>query len=230
MNEILPRLGSQQAKGRRIILAGRKNNSLIGVHSSLPHKGGGVSSRVVLLNSGFKSGRLVRVIAYNPEAEKRGIEEAARRKAAKEAEEQRRAAKKAEAEKRAASLREAPIKVVVSGEEKKPKFISGHGYRFDIIPEGEPTESRGGITEAEERLADLLGAAQEMKPLADEVLGEPKAFETSKTELGEGTERGLIIPELPLGGTLSKEKPRKKRGRNGRRVDSEASSVVQEVK
>lgn len=217
MNEILPRLGSQLAKERRIVLAGGAKHPLRGVHSVIPRTGGGIPARVILGNSIIKGNGLVRVKAYNPEAENRGIDDAARRKALQEAEEKRRAAIKAETEKRVASLKREAKPIVESSKPTETKYITGHGYRLEELPEDELKEESVGITETESRLADFLEAAQEMKPLADEVIEETKSEETSLVGIDESEDQGLNIPEHTMGTEPVTSKPHSGRGRKKKR-------------
>lgn len=253
MNEIIPRI--DRAGNGRVTIVGRtlKHSNMCSRsgHSVIPRLAGrgGVSAGVVLSNSGIARGGLVRVTAYNPDKERKGIEEAARRKAAKAAEERRKEAIIAEAAKRAA------VKIV--SKEEKPRYISGHGFRVDDVA-GNETESEGMMSQKEKNLADLLEAAQEVKPIVDEKVKEeePKADEAeipieefpalkaAEIEEAEGRtaeepkveERGVIIPELPLveshveSNASMGERPRKKkRGQKGRRARAAMKSDEQET-
>ena len=248
MNEIIPRI-DRNGNGRVTIVGravNRTDKSVRSGHSVIPRFAGrgGVSASVVLSNSGIARGGLVRVTAYNPDKEREGIEEAARRKAAKAAEERRKEAIRAEAAKRAA------VKFV-SKVAEKPRYISGHGFRVDIIA-AEEAKTEGQMSPTEERLADLLAAAQEVKPMADEraagtgmaekgtatgVLPELKAAEKDEMEgrtdgAPKVEETGAIIPELPLGETTASTEERtrkKKRGRKGKKVKAAMMAAEQET-
>lgn len=248
MNEIIPRIG-RKGNGR-VTIVGRALNRSDGYsrsgHSVIPRFAGrgGVPAGVVLSNSGIARGGLVRVTAYNPDKERKGIEEAAKRNAAKAAEERRKEAIRAEAEKRAA------VKVV-SKIEEKPRYISGHGFRADDLPGDEP-KPEGRMSPKEESLADLLEAAQEAKPMADERAAEADAPEMSPTtglppeskaaEMDEAVGRTaeepnveghrVIIPGLPLGETTAstEERPRKKkRGRKGKKSGAAMMAAERET-
>lgn len=194
MSEIIPRI-DRNGNGR-VTIVGRavsnKKMSTRSVGSVIPRFAGrgGVSAGVVLSNSGIARGGLVRVTAYNPDKERRGIEEAARRKAAKEAEEKRKAAIIAE------SARRASVKIV-SKVEEKPRYISGHGFRVEEREEAE-TAQEGMMSQAERNLADLLEAAQEVKPLVDAAreADEPKEGE-DKAEMAEETVEEFPVEEMP---------------------------------
>ena len=96
--------------------------------------------------------------------------------------------------------------------------------------EGEDEPKGSGMSETEERMADLLEAAQEAKPLADaaEAEGddgdvfeeqanatEPEDDPEFRKEIVGEEERCAVIPELPVGGGSGRRKRR--RGRRGRR-------------
>lgn len=189
--------------------------------------GGGVPAKVVLANAGIKSGTLVRVKAWDAAAEKKGIEEAAKRKAAKEAEEKRRAEVRAKVP---------GVKLV-----EKPK-------------EKLEWEAKG-MTAKEERLTDLLEAAQEMKPLADGVIDNVAEEQANATEpyddpeymkeqvaeerpmpqpeplQEEIVERAATIPEEKHEETaVAVERPKKKRrGRKGKRARAAMMAAEQEL-
>ena len=175
--------------------------------------GGGVPAKVVLANAGIKRGPLVRVKAWDAAAEKKGIEEAAKRKAAKEAEEKRRAEVRAKVP---------GVKLV----EKPKEKLEWEAKR---------------ITAKEERLADLLEAAQEMKPLADVVTEDVAEEQANATEpyddpecgkeqtsgsneawegkLAKPIEEAAIPEEKHEETAVAVERPRKKRrGRKGKRA------------
>lgn len=211
MNVILPRINPHSGGERRIVLPNGGNHPtgmVRGVHSVLPRLGGGVPAKVVLANAGIKRGALVRVKAWDAAAEKKGIEEAAKRKAAKEAEEKRRA--------------EARAKVPGVKMVEKPK------EKVEWVAKG--------MTAEEERLADLLEAAQEVKPLADavaeeqanatepyddpEYMKEQAAEEQPMPQAEPIEERAAVIPEEKHEETaVAVEQPRKKRrGRKGKRA------------
>ena len=207
MNVILPRINPQGGGARRIVLPNGGNHPtgmVRGVHSVLPRLGGGVPAKVVLANAGIKSGALVRVKAWDAAAEKKGIEEAAKRKAAKEAEEKRRAEARAKVP---------GVKLV-----EKPK------EKVEWVAKG--------LTAKEERLTDLLEAAQEMKPLADEVIDDVAEEQANATEPYDDleymkeqvAEQAEVIPEAKAEAdeekpAVSVEQPRKKsRGRKGKRA------------
>lgn len=229
MNGILPRLGSQKDNGLRNILVSGGMRSARGGDSVLRRIGGGVSGRVVLANSFIKQGGLVRVTAYHPEAERKRLEEAARRKAAKAAEEKRRAAIKAESEKRTAVLKQESAKGVEVHEADKPRRVGGQESRADVVQ----AEEVKPITEKEERLADLLEAAQEMKPLAETVgagVENVPAMKVAELEdaagmmaeggmaAGDGEkESGQTIPNETGGEAPLPVAAGKKRGRKGKR-------------
>lgn len=189
MSEIIPRI-DRNGNGR-VTIVGRavsnKKMSTRSVGSVIPRFAGrgGVSAGVVLSNSGIARGGLVRVTAYNPDKERRGIEEAARRKAAKEAEEKRKAAMIAE------SARRASVKIVSKVEEKS-RYISGHGFRVDEREEAE-TAQEGMMSQAERNLADLLEAAQEVKPMVDAAEKSDKA----KEGVTEATVEEFPVEEMP---------------------------------
>ena len=235
MNVILPRINPQGGGARRIVLPNGGNHPtgmVRGVHSVLPRLGGGVPAKVVLANAGIKSGSLVRVKAWDAAAaEKKGIEEAAKRKAAKEAEEKRRAEVRAKVP---------GVKLV-----EKPK------EKVEWVAKG--------ITAKEERLTDLLEAAQEMKPLADEVIDNVAEEQANATEPyddpeymkeqvaeerpmppleslpEEVVERAAVIPEAKAEAdeekpAVSVEQPRKKRrGRKGKRARAAMMAAEQEL-
>ena len=186
--------------------------------------GGGVPAKVVLANAGIKRGPLVRVKAWDAAAEKKGIEEAAKRKAAKEAEEKRRAEVRAKVP---------GVKLV-----EKPK-------------EKLEWEAKG-MTAKEERLTDLLEAAQEMKPLADKVIDDVAEEQANATEPYDDPEYGkeqaaesdeewegklvkpiaeAAIPEEKHEETaVAVEKLRKKRrGRKGKRARAAVMAAEQEL-
>lgn len=197
MSEIIPRI---DRKGNdRVTIVGRAvsnpKRSSRSVGSVIPRFAGrgGVSAGVVLSNSGIARGGLVRVTAYNPDKERRGIEDAARRKAAKEAEEKRKAAIIAE------SARRASVKIV-SKVEEKPRYISGHGFRVEEREETE-TAQEGMMSQAERNLADLLEAAQKVKPKVDAVR---EADEPKSDEPKEGVAE-VVGEEFPV-----EEKPEQK--------------------
>lgn len=194
MSEIIPRIDRKW--NDRVTIVGRavsnpkmSSRSVGSVIPRFPGRGG-VSAGVVLSNSGIARGGLVRVTAYNHDKERRGIEEAARRKAAKEAEEKRKAAIIAE------SARRASVKIV-SKVEEKPRYISGRGFRVEERKEGE-TAQEGMMSQAERNLADLLEAAQEVKPMVDAVLeaDEPKSDE-AKEGVTEATVEEFPVEEMP---------------------------------
>lgn len=249
MNEIIPRI-DRNGNGR-VTIVGRaprhSNAASRSGHSVIPRLAGrgGISAGVVLSSSGIARGGLVRVTAYNPDKEREGIEEAARRKAAKAAEERRKESIIAEAEKRAA------VKIV-SKVEAKPRYISGHGFRVRHLP-GEEPEQEGTMSPKEKNLADLLEAAQEVKPIVDEKVKEAETkadveeipvdefpeLKAAEIEEAEGRtaeepkveERGVIIPELPFAASNAStgERPRKKkRGRKGKRDRAAMKSDEQE--
>lgn len=225
MNVILPRINPHGGGERRIVLPNGGNHPTgmaRGVHSVLPRLGGGVPAKVVLANAGIKRGPLVRVKAWDAAAEKKGIEEAAKRKAAKEAEEKRRAEVRAKVP---------GVKLV-----EKPK-------------EKLEWEAKG-MTAKEERLADLLEAAQEMKPLADAVaeeqanatepyddpeymkeqVVEEKPMPPPESLPEEVVERVAVIPEEKKEEWVQPEQPRKKRrGRKGKRAKAAMMAAEQEL-
>lgn len=234
MNVILPRINPHEGGERRIVLPNGGNHPMgmvRGVHSVLPRLGGGVPAKVVLANAGIKRGPLVRVKAWDAAAEKKGIEEAAKRKAAKEAEEKRRAEARAKVP---------GVKLV-----EKPK------EKVEWVAKG--------MTAKEERLTDLLEAAQEMKPLADGVTDDMAEEQASATEPyddpeymkeqvveekpmpppeslpEEVVERAEIIPEAKAEAdeekpAVSVEQPRKKRrGRKGKKARAAMMAAEQEL-
>ena len=148
MNEILPRISPNGTGTRRIVLLnGGRHPSNVGRdgHNVLPRIGGGVSAKVVLANAGINRGPLVRVTAWKAAAGSKGNEEAARKRAAKVADE----------------IKQGAAKVTFHKVEKK-KHEEGTGLRAEKEP----------ITEEETRLADLLEAAQEVKPIVEKYGGE----------------------------------------------------------
>lgn len=190
MNEILPRIyPNGGGRGQKMIHSiGRYSAAIVGgAGSVLPRSGVGVSARAVLSAGGIKSGTLVRVKEWNREAEQKGLEEAARRRAEKEAEERRRQAAKAEAARREI-------------ENAKP------------------------ITAEETRLADLLEAAQEMKPMADMVTEAVAEAETKpatiQAVIPEASKEDCVIPE---GGG------KKRRGRKGKKGRAAGAAIEQEL-
>lgn len=222
MNVILPRINPHSGGERRIVLPNGGNHPtgiVRGVHSVLPRLGGGVPAKVVLANAGIKRGALVRVKAWDAAAEKKGIEEAAKRKAAKEAEEKRRAEARAKVP---------GVKLV-----EKPK------EKVEWVAKG--------MTAEEERLTDLLEAAQEMKPLADavaeeqanatepyddpEYMKEQAAEEQPMPQAEPIEERAAVIPEEKHEETaVAAEQPRKKRrGRKGKRAKAAMMAAEQEL-
>lgn len=217
MNGILPRINPQGGGARRIVLPNGGNHPtgmVRGVHSVLPRLGGGVPAKVVLANTGIKSGALVRVKAWDAAAEKKGIEEAAKRRAAEEAEEKRRAEVRAKVP---------GVKLV----EKPKEKLEWEAKR---------------MTAKEERLADLLEAAQEMKPLADEVIDDVAEEQANATEPYDDSEymkeqvaeRAVVIPEAKNEAdeekpAVSVEQPRKKkRGRQGKKARAAKMAAEQE--
>ena len=78
MNRVLPRISMQSGRNRRIII------STPSIHPNVGQRGG-ISGRTILSSVGIKRGEIVRVREGNPEAERKAIEEAVRRKAEKEA-------------------------------------------------------------------------------------------------------------------------------------------------
>ena len=217
MNEILPRISPNGTGTRRIVLLnGGRHPSNVGRdgHNVLPRIGGGVSAKVVLANAGINRGPLVRVTAWKASAESKGNEEAARKRAAKVAEE----------------IKQGAAKVTFHKVEKK-KQEEGTGLRAEKEP----------ITEEETRLADLLEAAQEVKPIVDERLAETDMPEMTSEEFPElkalemeeavgysaeelkAEETAAVIPEVRI-----EEMPRKKRrGRKGRKARAEMMSAEQ---
>ena len=181
MNGILPRINPQGGGARRIVLPNGGNHPtgmVRGVHSVLPRLGGGVPAKVVLANAGIKSGALVRVKAWDAAAEKKGIEEAAKRKAAKEAEEKRRAETRTKVP---------GVKLV----EKPKEKLEWEAKR---------------MTAKEERLADLLEAAQTVKPLLEE--------EAAKEPMI--VDKEMSIPnaeQAEVGSIVAKRKKRRRKGR-----------------
>lgn len=209
MNVILPRINPHGGGERRIVLPNGGNHPtgmVRGVHSVLPRLGGGVSAKVVLANAGIKRGPLVRVKAWDAAAEKKGIEEAAKRKAAKEAEEKRRA----------------EVRAKVSG----VKLVEKPKEKVEWVAKG--------MTAKEERLTDLLEAAQEMKPLADGVtddVAEEQAMPQPEPLQEEIVERAATIPEEKHEETaVAVERPMKKRrGRKGKRARAAMMAAEQEL-
>jgi len=227
MNVILPRINPHGGRERRIVLLNGGNHPTgmaRGVHSVLPRLGGGVPGKVVLANAGIKSGALVRVKAWDAAAEKKGIEEAAKRRAAKEAEEKRRAEVRAKVP---------GVKLV-----EKPK------EKLEWVAKG--------MTAKEERLADLLEAAQEVKPQADGVTDAVTEEQANATEPYDDPEYGkeqtaesnevwegklaepiaeTAIPEEKHEETaVAVERPRKKRrGRKGKRTRAAMMAAEQEL-
>ena len=218
MNIILPRINPHGGGERRIVPPNGGNHPTgmaRGVHSVLPRLGGGVSAKVVLANAGIKSGALVRVKAWDAAAEKKGIEEAAKRRAAKETEEKRRSEVRANVP---------GVKLV----EKPKEKLEWEAKR---------------ITAKEERLADLLEAAQEMKPLSDGVTDDVAEEQANATEpyddpeymkeqvveekpmpqpeplQEEVVERAAVIPETKHDETAVAVEPmrKKRRGRKGKK-------------
>ena len=228
MNVILPRINPHGGGERRIVLPNGGNHPtgmVRGVHSVLPRLGGGVPAKVVLANAGIKRGALVRVKAWDAAAEKKGIEEAAKRKAAKEAEEKKRAEARAKVP---------GVKLV-----EKPK-------------EKVEWEAKG-MTAKEERLTDLLEAAQEMKPLADGVTGDVAEEQANATEpyddpeymkeqaaeerpmpqpeplQEEIVERAAVIPEEKKEWVKPEIPKKKRRGRKGKRARAAMMAAEQEL-
>ena len=227
MNEILPRINPHVGGERRIVLPNGGNHPTgmaRGVHSVLPRMVGGVPAKVVLANAGIKSGTLVRVKAWDAAAEKKGIEEAVKRKAAKEAEEKRRAEVRAKV----------PGVKLVEKPKEKTEWVAK------------------GMTAKEERLTDLLEAAQEMKPLADGVTEDvaeeqanatepyddpeygkeltPESNEVCEGKLSKPIEEAAIPEENHEETAVAVERPRKKRrGRKGKRARADMMAAEQEL-
>ena len=159
MNRVLPRISMQSGRNRRIII------STPSIHPNVGQRGG-ISGRTILSSAGIKRGEIVRVREGNPEAERKAIEEAARRKAEKEAIE----AKQREAERQAAER----------------------------------------MTAKEERLADLLEAAQAVKPIADAVAEEN-------------------VEEKPIPEATAEELPKKKgKRRKGKKANEAAVETAEQ--
>lgn len=245
MNEIIPRI-DRKGNGRVTIVGRGVSNPKVSARSGgsvIPRFAGRgvIPAGVVLSNSGISSGGLVRVTAYNPEKDRKGIEEAARRKAARCAEEERKEAIKAEAAKRAA------VKIV-SKVEEKPRYISGHGFRLESH-EGDGLATEGEMSQTEKNLADLLEAAEAVKPNVDAQANEEEtqpaeaeitveefpALKIDEIEKAEGLtaewpdvyEQSSNIPEEPVVemAASTEERPRKKKGgRKGKRARSPMQS------
>lgn len=196
-----------------------------GNNSVLPRLGGGVPAKVVLASSGIKRGPLVKVSGWDADAKRRE----------KEAQEKLEAAKR-EAAKRAEEKRRAEERAKAEAERRAAEAVKP-------------------LTETEERLTDLLEAAQEVKPIVDDVAEEQANATEPYDDLGYGKEQTsksnevwegvleepiaeAVIPEAkdePV--AAQEEKPaeevafprKKKRGRKGKKARAAMIAIEQEL-
>jgi hypothetical protein len=201
---------------------------------------GGVSVRQVLANGGIVGGGMVRVRPVTAAKSLYvGGNGAAKVEKPREAEVRKSKMEMSREANRAAAVNRNPPKAVEAvgvyapaKVEVKAKEVSSpkEGINEGIVDCWPPMDERGngtkpevGMTETEERLADFLGAAQEVVlPMGDGKADPPAETEESiaaRVKANEAKETMGILPELPFG-EMKAEGGKKRRRRRGRKAKS----------
>ena len=197
MSEILPRIGYLGEKKARLVSSIR---SVRRDSQAYPRIGHGVSARAVLRTAGILSGKMVGIGRVNhSKGEAAKVKEPETELRAKESESQR--TEKPQGIEDAAKAAKDEMAARTESEWRNEELKE---------PLSEKEELKELMIETEERLAEFLGVAQEVKARADEILGKKEESAKVEVETVEAREANEKLETEPI--------PRKKKkGRKGKR-------------